>query len=197
MKDRVLTIIAASFMAIASVATTATASTLTIVTDTTWEVSPDGINWNGTFATASFPFGTNPGIWDSTPGQTGESLFFRKTFTIPGTFNSAQLKGGADDNLVSFKINGNLIFGETNGSAGPELFANPLLAVFLPGVNTIIANASNIGGPSTFGATLTIDYTPAPVPVPAALPLFATGLGVLAFLARRRTRKNAAALVAA
>jgi len=34
------------------------------------------------------------------------------------------------------------------------------------------------------------------VPLPAALPLFATGLGVIAFLARRRKRKDAAAVAA-
>lgn len=185
----------ASFMAIASIATPATAATLTIVTDTTWEVSTDGINWNGMLATASFNFGTNPGIWDATPGQTNETLYFRKTFMIPGTFNSAKLQGGADDNLISFKINGNHMFGEVNFTAGPEMFANPPLAVFLPGVNTIIARVANVNGPSTFGATLEIDYTP--TPVPAALPLFATGLGLLGWLSWRRKRKDAAAIAAA
>ena len=35
-----------------------------------------------------------------------------------------------------------------------------------------------------------------PTPLPAALPLFASGLGAMAFLARRRKQKNAAALAA-
>jgi hypothetical protein len=36
-----------------------------------------------------------------------------------------------------------------------------------------------------------------PTPLPAALPLFATGLGALSLLGWRRKRKNAAALAAA
>lgn len=45
---------------------------------------------------------------------------------------------------------------------------------------------------------LTVTLTPDSIatPLPAAFPLFATGLGVLAFLARRRERENAAAIAA-
>jgi hypothetical protein len=42
-----------------------------------------------------------------------------------------------------------------------------------------------------------LGYDPVATPVPAALPLFATGLGVMGLLGRRRKRKNAAALAAA
>jgi hypothetical protein len=47
------------------------------------------------------------------------------------------------------------------------------------------------------GSQLTIDYSaaavPSAVPLPAALPLFAGGLGLVAFLARRRKQKSHAA----
>ena len=44
--------------------------------------------------------------------------------------------------------------------------------------------------------TWTTVVSPSATPLPAALPLFATGLGALGLLARRRKRKNAAALAA-
>jgi hypothetical protein len=47
-------------------------------------------------------------------------------------------------------------------------------------------NAIEAGAYDSFAAT------PAATPLPAALPLFATGLGVMGFLAKRRKRKNAA-----
>ena len=46
------------------------------------------------------------------------------------------------------------------------------------------------------GTDFTVNLTPSAVPLPAALPLFATGLGVLGFAGWRRKRK-AAALAAA
>jgi hypothetical protein len=49
-------------------------------------------------------------------------------------------------------------------------------------------NQGNVG--FTYGATTV-------TPLPAALPLFAGGLGVISLVARRRKRKNAAALAAA
>jgi PEP-CTERM motif len=41
------------------------------------------------------------------------------------------------------------------------------------------------------------DINPSAVPLPATLPLFATGLGALGLLGWRRKRKNAAAMIAA
>ena len=41
--------------------------------------------------------------------------------------------------------------------------------------------------------SVTLTQSLQPVPLPAALPLFATGVGALAFLARRRKKKIAGA----
>ena len=51
-----------------------------------------------------------------------------------------------------------------------------------------------VGGttPPTFNAAFSLDGV-ATTPLPGALPLFATGLGVLGLLGWRRKRKNAAA----
>ena len=47
----------------------------------------------------------------------------------------------------------------------------------------------NSTGANETGVTLTYNFTPAPTPLPAALPLFATGLGALGLLGWRRKRK--------
>jgi hypothetical protein len=56
-----------------------------------------------------------------------------------------------------------------------------------------IVNANQVGGPgNAVNWSLTDTSTLSGTPLPAALPLFATGLGALALLARRRKRKAAA-----
>ena len=61
----------------------------------------------------------------------------------------------------------------------------------------------NLFGPLTYTPVLTVEFTgnlaltsPNAVPLPATLPLFASGLGVLGLLGWRRKRKNKAARVA-
>jgi hypothetical protein len=61
-------------------------------------------------------------------------------------------------------------------------------------------NANQVGGSGTsisWSATESSTNPVNPTPLPAALPLFATGLGALGLLARRKKRKGAAALAAA
>jgi hypothetical protein len=48
------------------------------------------------------------------------------------------------------------------------------------------------GSENFTGLTLVYDYTPAATPLPAALPLFATGIGALGLLGLRRKRKSQA-----
>ena len=58
-----------------------------------------------------------------------------------------------------------------------------------------ILNANQSGGPGSQNAinwSLTDTSTLGDTPIPAALPLFATGLGALGLLARRRKRKAVA-----
>jgi hypothetical protein len=60
-----------------------------------------------------------------------------------------------------------------------------------------VALTGDVTFTSDSGVFLTAGATPGATPLPAALPLFATGLGALGLLDWRRKRKNAAALAAA
>jgi hypothetical protein len=73
-------------------------------------------------------------------------------------------------------------------SASPSLIVATALLVF--GNET---NEQNFTNTNYFrdGATGSIVPEVSSTPLPAALPLFATGLGALGFLAKRRKRKNA------
>jgi hypothetical protein len=51
--------------------------------------------------------------------------------------------------------------------------------------------------PAGVQGTLSVDFAGTATPLPGALPLFASGLGLVGFLAKRRKRKHAAALAAA
>ena len=62
-----------------------------------------------------------------------------------------------------------------------------------PSEGTYLAGSASVtNAPGMWNAT----YTSPPTPLPAALPLFATGLGALGLLGWRRKRKNAAAIAA-
>jgi hypothetical protein len=80
----------------------------------------------------------------------------------------------------------------TNGSSAPDSFS----LVIALALNDVVDLRSfrqigeSFGG--LLGYNMTIDIAPA-VPVPAALPLFASGLGMLAWATSRRRRKTAAA----
>jgi len=118
---------------------------------------------------------------------------FQKIFTIPGSVISATVAAGADDDVLSFKINGSSsIFNDANGTAGPP-FGPVSTALFVTGTNTILAQARNTGGPTTFWAGVSIEYDPSPVPLPPALLLFASALGITGLVARWRRRRDALA----
>ncbi len=58
-------------------------------------------------------------------------------------------------------------------------------------------NYDNFTTPGVSTGSVTVTPAVSSTPLPAALPLFACGLGVMGFLAKRRKRKNTAALAAA
>jgi hypothetical protein len=82
-----------------------------------------------------------------------------------------------------------------------EIFSAFFLASVLPGTLNIstLSGALFLGGPGTVDYSINIGLPNGAyvTPLPAALPLFATGLGALGLLGWRRKRRAAAALTAA
>jgi hypothetical protein len=159
----------------------------------TWTVS-------GTFedsGTASGFFGwTVYDVLDSSGGSlnivtTSGGLLPGTTYSVPGSFPDG-----------SAPTNGFVI---TNGyfEILSIQFLNPLT---VPGIDPIVIGASSFecfsfscppGGPDAGPGANTRYFTAGEAvvtatPVPAALPLFAGGLGLVGMLARRRKQKNAA-----
>ena len=102
---------------------------------------------------------------------------------------------------VNVSINGTPTFSDTNSTTNAtglswELFTHTFIASTMTTLAFLNGDpgADNSNGLDNVALT---DVGPAAVPLPAALPLFATGLGALGLLGWRRKRKNAAAIAAA
>ena len=89
--------------------------------------------------------------------------------------------------------------GGTSTISGPTSFTDPSILAAFTGVGTFgaLVTYNAICGVDRFPACGTgasgnfdITYTAAETPLPAALPLFATGLGALGLLGWRRMRKR-------
>ena len=112
------------------------------------------------------------------------------------------------DNVIT-TTGGSAPFGLTNGgivftAAGPDYYAadptNPVspaeFNIFFSNGNTLLTMASNnVNAPFNGDLSIVESSTQlAQTPLPAALPLFATGLAGLGLLSQRRKRKAAAAI---
>jgi hypothetical protein len=108
-------------------------------------------------------------------------------FTIPAA-NSATLMGGLNANgsidstgLIAILASGGPLFADVGG----VFVANPGGSI----------TDDDVGFSSTFTPAGTTVGDPAATPLPAALPLFATGLGGLGLLGWRRKRKSRVSLL--
>jgi hypothetical protein len=146
-----------------------------------WVVAPPGSNWITPFAA------TGTTATDAPVGSYHYSLSFADPL-VPVAIQ------WSSDNDATFSLNSTPL--STTGSTGYSSLVSFLIpaASFQGGLNffdVFVQNDPCDGCANPTGLLVSVSATP----LPAALPLFATGLGALGLLARRK-KKKAAALAA-
>lgn len=190
----------------------ATASQATVLFSDNFNTDPQGLNTtpNGwvidfgsvdTIGTGFYEFYTGNGNYIDTNGSTGTdggfhtaqtfNLMAGRTYTI--SFDYGNNQGLPDTSFSS------LLFGFDIGNS--IVFAQGLVPNLLHAVFSFTASqdstehlqfAALTSDPALNGGIILDNVSLSVVPVPAALPLFAAGLGVLGVAGRRRRNKTAA-----
>ena len=197
-------------MATSQVGGTAPASAIAQVGDGVSLPNANTINAGQSFSVVNDPVTVALGSMGAVYGGTGASLTYQESADfmvnvgVPsGLFlidllDSALLKNGFDSAAFQIHLNGSLFESQpfSDPVSAQEFFANNLIKVLLvAGPNDVQLSFSET---MSSAGGFSFDYSAIPpVPEPPALPLFATGLGVMGLLGWRRKRKNAAAIVAA
>ena len=140
---------------------------------------------------------TSQWVWDATSTTQSQTLSFQFLFDLTGyDASTASLTGlWGVDNAGSVLLNGNLISSlpnptlVSNFSSLTAILVNAGSSYFLPGANSLVFSLFNDAPPAAFRAAVTVSADAAAVPIPAALPLFAAGLGAMGFMGWRRKRK--------
>lgn len=136
-----------------------------------------GIGPNQTLISASIVFGTNLNDFNPLFAAPGPHLVLEESDPTPTIFDIAV---------------------GSNGQSGPVTFNAPSFTRGTGIYSVLFGNgtfASNNNDPVGYVITFNVTETTPPVetPLPAALPLFATGLGAMGFLGWRRKKKAQAA----
>ena len=181
-------------------------TTITVSLAPNWAFVSTGTSGSGgslTFGFASPLVGalvtnTSGNGWSSTDGQFS---VLNGTVTNPSTVSTSLLQApAANGNTFSF-TNGMAI--DCNSSGGSSQCSTPSGPDLSFTINTAVALAADTTGGFFFwadvinnnragGPTGLIDFSLSQVPLPGALPLFATGLAGLVLLGRRKKKQAAA-----
>jgi hypothetical protein len=168
------------------------AAVITLTTTSGWEQSVDnGVTWTPATATAEnySPGGQSmPYLWPNGVGE-NTTVRYRLGFFLPGPVVSGTLWVAQDDD-GTFRVNGTTVFTDTDtqaGGYGPFNIAGNLQA----GLNTFEADVYSVwccGRGFAAYAVIQTAETGGEIPEPATFGLLASGLGICAWMARRRVR---------
>lgn len=146
-----------------------------------WVVAPSGSNW----ITPSATTGTT-----ATNAPAGE---YDYSLSFPNPLGSVAIQWSSD-NDATFSLNGTLW--STTGSTGYSSLVSFLIpAGSFQGSNVFEVAVQNDPFTGANPTGLLVSVSVSPTPLPAALPLFATGLGALGVLGWRKKKKTAALAV--
>jgi hypothetical protein len=132
--------------------------------------------------------GITQSIATGTGQQYSVSFWVGNITSLPGTSST-----------VDFKVNENLVLSATNSDPSAILSWKQFSTTFIAtGPSTLIGffNADPIIGDVNNGLDNIVVSEVSNTPLPAAFPLFASGLGALGWLGWRRKRKNTAPAIA-
>ena len=149
----------------------------------------------------------SPGVGaGETPYLESPTTFgFEITFTGGGTVDAPSIAIGNAAACVGAEFGGTTFCTNTNDIwqaflVGPDtiefLAQNPTFDL-VTGQDFFVNVFFDGATPTKFSGAWLTEFSPTPTPLPAALPLFATGLGAMGLLGWRRKRKNTAAIAAA
>jgi hypothetical protein len=149
------------------------------------------VNASATFSGGTSDFSGTFG-WDSDPGA--EYITFANitvTGFDAGTYTYLANSGGVHASGFEFAVS------STSSSDAFDLYFNYFDGISNDPINNAYYGTEGNVSASNIDSSVTGYATPNATPLPATLPLFAGGLGMIGLLSGRRKRKNAAALAAA
>ncbi|MBF0258984.1 MAG: VPLPA-CTERM sorting domain-containing protein [Desulfamplus sp.] len=189
MKNIILAGLTMGLIMLAMVSSASAVTTILIDQGASWDykvsTSDTWLTGNAAFGN-SYPAGGLEG-YIKTDWAADTDLDLKKTFNISGTLNGDATLNVAADNGVTMYLNDNLI-ADVNAERYTNYWEYTITvprSYFTTGSNLLTVLAEDHGGATFFDMKLTADVNP--VPVPAAVWLFGSGLVGLAAFRRKKT----------